>query len=116
MNTSFEEKTITVLFHILHANEGQKVSTERVEAQLAALNNHFALSEVIENHPNDPNGIYAKRAVDTKIRFCLATEDGNGNAIEAIHYVPTTVTEWNEIAGIKQSENGAIAINPNGYI
>ena len=114
LNSTFEEKTIPVVFHILYANETQNVSIERVEYQLAALNNHFALSEVIENHPNDPNSIYAKRAVDTKIRFCLATEVGNGNPIEAIHYVPTTVAEWTEIAGIKQSENGAVAINPNG--
>ena len=109
-----KKKTIPVVFHVLFANESQKIATERVEAQLAALNNHFALSEIIENHPNDPNGIYAKRAVDTKIRFCLATEDGNGNPVEAIHYVPTSVAEWNEIVGIKQNENGAVAINPNG--
>ncbi len=114
--SNFEEKTIPVVFHILHANETQKVSTERVQAQLTALNDHFSLSSVIENHPNDTDGIYASRAVDTKIRFCLATQDANGGAIEGINYVATSIPEWSTIEGIKQSDNGTVAITPDGIL
>ena len=46
----------------------------------------------------------------------MATEDGNGNTIDAIHYVSTTITEWKELDGIKQSENGTVAINANGIL
>ena len=114
--STFEEKAIPIVIHNLYATEAQKISAAQVEAQLLALNNHFGLVEVMDNHPNDPKGIYAKRAVDTKIRFCLATEDATGKAINAINHIPTTMTEWTEIAGIKQSENGAIAITPDGLL
>lgn len=115
-SSDFTEKTIPVVFHILHGDATQKVSEENIERQLAALNNHFSLSEKIENHPNDPDGIYAKRAVDTKIRFCLATTDGAGNAISGINYVPTSVTEWKELVDIKGSQEGVTAITPENLL
>ncbi|MEM6316225.1 MAG: T9SS type A sorting domain-containing protein [Bacteroidota bacterium] len=114
--SQFTEKTIPVVFHILHAEDVQKISAERIHTQLDALNAAFALANPIENHPNDPQGIYAKRAVDTKIRFCLATEDADGNPISGIQYVPTSVKEWTATEGIKQRENGAEAITPDGLL
>ncbi|MEM6319113.1 MAG: T9SS type A sorting domain-containing protein [Bacteroidota bacterium] len=114
--SQFTEKTIPVVFHILHAEDTQKVSVESIQTQLDALNAAFALANPIENHPNDPQGIYAKRAVDTKIRFCLATEDADGNPIAGIQYVLTSVKEWTVTEGIKQRENGAEAITPEGLL
>ncbi len=112
-SSTFEEKTIPIVFHVLYANEAQRVEMEQIEIQLAALNADFSLKEIIENHPNDPDGRYAKQAVDTKIRFCLATHDGEGNAISGVQYVPTSTLEWKETTGIKNNQDGSLAITPN---
>ena len=105
-----------MVVHVLYANEQEKIPVEQVEKQIEALNSHFSLAEKIDNHPNDPDGIYAKRAVDTQIRFCLATQTEAGKPMEGIEYVATKVTQWEDLDEIKKNKDGANPANQNKYL
>jgi len=111
-------RTVPIVFHILHTDESQKIPLEQVEKQVEALNNHFSLAEMIENHPNDPDGVYAKRAVDTKIRFCLATQNEGEQPIEGIEYVETKITQWDwdNLEEIKKNKDGVNPANQNKFL
>ena len=114
----FQLRTVPIVFHILYANERQRISLEQVEKQVEALNNHFSLAEMIENHPNDPDGVYADRAVDTKIRFCIATQNEGGKPIEGVEYVETDVVQWSSdnLEEIKKNKDGANPANQNKFL
>ena len=111
-------RTVPIVFHILYADESQKIPLDQVEKQVEALNNHFSLVEKIENHPNDPEGIYAKRAVDTQIRFCTAIQNEGGQPIEGVEYVETKITQWDwdNLEGIKKNKDGANPANQNKFL
>lgn len=114
----WQSRTVPIVFHILYADESQKIPLDQVEKQVEALNNHFSLAEMMENHPNDPDGIYAKRAVDTKIRFCTATQNEGGQPIEGVEYVETKITQWDwdNLEEIKKNKDGANPANQNKFL
>ena len=109
-------KTIGIIIHNLYENDREKVSAEQVQSQIDALNRDFGLEAIIENHPNDPNGIYAKRAVDTEISFCLPSEDEKGKPIQGINYKEGGATVWSDITAIKKNKDGLKPIQTNKYL
>ncbi|MEM8525113.1 MAG: M43 family zinc metalloprotease [Bacteroidota bacterium] len=68
--------TIPVVFHIIHDNDavgtGDNIATQYIEAQLEQLNNDF---RKIMGTSGDGGG------VDTRIEFCAAVVDENGNML-----------------------------------
>jgi len=65
--------------------------------------------------------IFKSRAGDTRIKFVLADKDPNGNPINGINRVPTTVTSWGTNSGVNNnmkytSRGGSDAWDPKKYI
>ncbi len=89
--------TISVVVHIIHDGEpiGQdaNLSTERIEAQIAVLNEDFcSLNEKYYETPAQWFGL----AGTPNIQFLLATTDPDGNATNGItrHNIAVTGTSW----------------------
>jgi hypothetical protein len=100
--------TIPVVFHVLWNDSIQNVSDEQIQSQIDVLNEDFRFlnADTLDGmHP------FRSRAADTRIEFCLATRDPNGNLTTGITRTQTSVVSWNifvedEAENIKSSANG----------
>lgn len=73
------EKTLPIVFHVMHLGEqlgaGSNISTERIEATLAEVNAQFR---------KEPGGSGDGDGVDTKIEWCLAQRAPDGSPSNGI--------------------------------
>lgn len=97
-----EPVTIPIVFHILYSNAEELITLEQVQSQMDVLNSGFGLEEVIENHPNDPEGKYLRRAADTEIDFCFPLFDPLGNFTTGIEYFPIAADDISDLSAIYQ--------------
>ncbi len=88
--TAVDEQSLYVLpvvIHILHngepIGEGRNLSDERIQSQMNILNSDYGKAEGTPGFNTHPAG------VDTRIRFCLATTDPNGQPTNGIVRVNT---------------------------
>jgi gliding motility-associated-like protein len=79
--------TLPVVFHIIHNNGPENINDARVLAGLQHLNEAFANT----GYYNPATG------VDTKIQFCLAQRDPNGNSTTGINRVVSSYTNTNGV-------------------
>ena len=90
--------TISVVVHVIHSGEpvgqGQNISSEQVQAQIAILNEDFA--SLNPQFFNTPGG-WLDLAGVPNIEFCLASVDPVGNPTTGItrHNLQVTGTSWN---------------------
>ncbi|MCX2740631.1 M43 family zinc metalloprotease [Pontibacter anaerobius] len=107
--------TIPVVFHVLYDKEEENVSGEQILSQLAVLNADFRRRNA--DAVNTPS-YFAPYAADTRIEFCLATIDPNGDPTTGITRTQTYRTEFNYITDyIKKSANGGTdAWDTNRYL
>ena len=79
---------IPVVVHVLHYGEsigiGRNISQDRIQSQIDILNQDYGKT------PNSPGYNTFPAGVDTRIRFCLATVDPNGNPTNGVVRVQTT--------------------------
>ncbi len=100
--------TIPVVVHVLWNDSIQNVSDAQIQSQIDVLNKDFRFlnADTLDGmHP------YRSRAADTRIEFCLATRDPNGNPTTGITRTQTSEVSWNafdedEADNIKSSANG----------
>ena len=100
--------TIPVVVHVLWNDSIQNVSDAQIQSQIDVLNKDFRFlnADTLDGmHP------YRSRAADTRIEFCLATRDPNGNPTTGITRTQTSEVAWNafdedEADNIKSSANG----------
>jgi len=76
-------KIIPVVIHVLHIDGPENISDEQIESQIRIMNEDFGK---LPNTPGDGAG------VDTKVRYCLAKIDPNGNCTNGIVRVYTSLT------------------------
>ncbi|NOX47763.1 MAG: T9SS type A sorting domain-containing protein [Chlorobi bacterium] len=76
-------KVIPVVVHVIHNGGSENISDEQVESQINILNEDFGK---IPGSNGDGNG------VDTKVRFCLARIDPNGNCTNGIVRINSLLT------------------------
>lgn len=79
--------TLPVVFHVIHNNGPENVADATVLAGLQHLNEAFANA----GYYNPATG------VDTKIQFCLAQRDPNGNSTTGINRVVSSYTNTNGV-------------------
>lgn len=73
--------SIPVVVHVLFNTERQNISDEQIRSQIEVLNRDFRrMNADAANTPNAFKGF----AADTRIMFCLAQVDPNGNATKGI--------------------------------
>lgn len=75
-------KTIPVVVHVIHTGGSENISEAQIQSQIQILNEDFGK---LPGTPGDGNG------VDTKVRFCLAKRDPNGNCTNGIVRVNSTL-------------------------
>lgn len=100
--------TIPVVVHVLWNDSIQNVSDAQIQSQIDVLTKDFRFlnADTLDGmHP------YRSRAADTRIEFCLATRDPNGNFTTGITRTQTSEVSWNafdedEADNIKSSANG----------
>jgi PKD repeat protein len=85
VNNSANEdvKIIPVVVHVLHTGGAENISDEQIESQIKIMNEDYGK---IEGSNGDGAG------VDTKVRFCLAKIDPNGNCTNGIVRIYTSLT------------------------
>ena len=84
---------IPTVVHVIWNSSIENVSDEQIRSQIDVLNNDFRLmneDSLDDQHPFHPF------VVDTKIEFCLAQQDENGNATNGITRTQTNVISWKE--------------------
>lgn len=96
--------TLPVVFHIIHQNGPENITDAQVLQALGDLNNAYANSNFYGG--ND--------GVDTKIQFCLARRDPNGNATTGINRVVSPLTDLTFATDIAMKD--LIRWNPLEYI
>src|ERR1051325_8868403 len=82
---------IPTVVHVVWNNATQNISDQRVLDQIAQLNADY--SRTNSDAGNTPS-VWQSIAADTKIQFCLATVDPNGNATNGIIRKQTTTTSF----------------------
>lgn len=76
-------RTIPVVVHIIHNGGSENISDAQVQSQIQILNEDYGK---ITGTNGDGNG------VDTKVRFCLANKDPNGNCTNGIVRIKSPLT------------------------
>lgn len=76
-------KTIPVVVHVLHIGGSENISDAQIQSQIDIMNEDYGK---IPFTNGDGNG------VDTKVKFCLAKIDPNGNCTNGIVRIYTTLT------------------------
>ncbi len=96
--------TLPVVFHIIHQNGPENITDAQILTAFTNLNDAFANV----NFYDENNG------VDTKIEFCLAKRDPNGNATTGINRVVSPLTNVDFSTDIAMKD--LIRWNPLEYI
>ena len=76
-------RIIPVVVHIIHNGGSENISEAQVQSQIQILNEDYGK---FTGTNGDGNG------VDTKVRFCLAKKDPNGNCTNGIVRIKSTLT------------------------
>ncbi|WP_266203556.1 M43 family zinc metalloprotease [Pontibacter kalidii] len=107
--------TIPVVFHVLYSDEAENISDEQILSQLEVLNADFRRRNA--DAGNTP-AHFAPYAADTRIEFCLAIIDPNGDPTTGITRTQTYRTEFDYAYDyIKKAENGGTnAWDTNRYL
>lgn len=83
--------TLPVVVHVIYNNTaGTNISDAQVFSQITVLNQDFRKQTGTPGFNSDPLG------ADTKIEFCLATRDPDGNPTNGIVRILNTKTEWTD--------------------
>lgn len=107
--------SIPVVFHVVYSNSTQNISDAQVMSQLEVLNADFRrMNADVVNTPS----YFQPVAADTKIEFCLAALDPDGNPTSGITRTQTNRTEFDYTNDqIKSSSNGGVnAWDRNRYL
>ncbi|MBI1224247.1 MAG: T9SS type B sorting domain-containing protein [Bacteroidetes bacterium] len=96
--------TLPVVFHIIHQNGSENITDTQVLTALNNLNDAYA----------NINYYGGNEGVDTKIQFCLAKRDPNGNATTGINRVVSPLTNSTFDSEIQMKD--LIRWNPLEYI
>lgn len=94
---------IPVVIHILYKSADQNLSAAQVQSQLVVLNNDY--SNFNADKLNTP-AVFATRAADTRIRFCLAQVDPQGKRTNGIVRKYTTADNFSAEDAMKFSTQG----------
>lgn len=99
---------IPVVVHIIHKNEAVNLSDERVLSQIQVINEDYR-----RENPDTINAYppYMALGADTKIEFCLANRDPEGNPTNGIVRKPTNVDVFDGY----QNENADIMLKSISY-
>ena len=114
-NIRIQPKTLHLVFHILYTDDRKSVK-ENIKAQVSALNRDFSNKSFINNHPNDPEGIYTNLATDSKIKFVAK---GNGQIVDSdgIGNIKISEEDWRKYDDMKKSNKGGFENkNPGQFI
>lgn len=80
--SSHDIKYIPVVVHVIHTGGSENISDLQIQSQIEVLNEDYGK---LVGTNGDGNG------VDTKVRFCLAKKDPNGNCTNGIVRVYSTL-------------------------
>ena len=107
--------TIPVVFHVVYRAGSENISEAQVLSQLEVLNQDFRRLNADTTQTPD---YFQPLAADTRIEFCLAIVDPNGNPTSGITRTQTTKESFNYFSDqIKSSANGGIdAWNTRQYL
>ncbi|MDX5423351.1 MAG: T9SS type A sorting domain-containing protein [Hymenobacteraceae bacterium] len=107
--------SIPVVFHVVYNTQTENISEEQILSQLAILNADFRRKN--EDAINTPS-YFQPFAADTKIEFCLATIDPNGDPTDGITRTRTNRISFNYTQDdVKfSSEGGRDAWDSNKYL
>lgn len=89
---------IPVVVHVVYNTASQNISDAQVQSQIDVLNEDF---RKLNADASLTPSIYAGRAVDCQIQFCLAQRDPNGLATTGIVRKSTSTTSFSSNDGIK---------------
>lgn len=105
---------IPVVVHVVWKTNAENISNAQVISQISKLNKDFQrLNADTTKTPSHFKSI----AADTKISFCLATRDPNGNWTNGIVRKETTKTSFSMDNGVKfTSSGGSNAWDRNKYL
>ncbi|MEM9849442.1 MAG: M43 family zinc metalloprotease [Bacteroidota bacterium] len=108
----FEQRTIPIIFHIVHQQAAERISEAQIQSQVDALNLAFSQDIRSIGHPAEAKeGFRQRQARDTYIRFCLADTSAS------VNYIASEVVSWTSDDAIKSSTSGgADVIAPDRYL
>lgn len=95
--------SIPVVIHVLYKSTAQNISDAQILSQMVALNNDYSYQN--DDKKNAPT-VFAGLATDTRIKFCLAQVDPNGNRTNGIIRKHTTEDRFLLDDAIKTSAKG----------
>ncbi|MBL4654272.1 MAG: T9SS type A sorting domain-containing protein [Bacteroidia bacterium] len=99
---------IPIVVHIMHDNGSENISDDQVKSQIEVLNEDFGKYNYGYN--GDPVG------VDTRIRFCLASYDENGDTTSGINRVEYSKTNSFNVDDDELTMKSLIQWDPNKYL
>ena len=102
-NASTPIVTIPVVFHIVYKTSTQNISDARCIAQLNQLNLDYSK---LNSDTNTVPSVFRGVAAETKIQFCLAQRDPNGNTTTGIIRKTTTTTSFSDDDKVKAASTG----------
>ena len=112
--TGYAEVTIPVVVHIVYNTAGQNIPDSQIVSQIEVLNEDF--SRLNADAANTRN-VFLPFAVDTKVRFCLASRDPQGNATNGITRTATNRPDFSFDDKVKfDSSGGKTGWNPGKYL
>jgi hypothetical protein len=105
-----EEKTLPIVFNLIHVGGEVKVTKEDISSQLQVLNDAFA-----GNLKGESNKIFESAvAGDSKIRFCLGSPQGKQEGIFTIS--KSTAYDFASLSMISDKKSGLEGAKKDEYI
>jgi Pregnancy-associated plasma protein-A/Secretion system C-terminal sorting domain len=116
-----KEVNIPVVVHILYKSGSDTRNLPKesdIKQQLDITSKDFRQTVKIEKHDADKKEKFSdQNALDTKISFCLATQDSTGRNTSGVLTVPTSVTTWLADDKMKSATTGgSTAWNTEKYL
>jgi hypothetical protein len=93
--------SIPVVVHVLYRNSTENISVAQIQSQIDVLNEDFR-----RTNP-DADNVWAQ-AADSKIQFCMASVDPNGNTTTGITRKSTTRQDWGTTDDMKRASQGGV--------
>lgn len=93
--------SIPVVVHVLYRNSTENISVAQIQSQIDVLNEDFR-----RTNP-DADNVWAQ-AADSKIQFCMASIDPNGNTTTGITRKSTTRQDWGTTDDMKRASQGGV--------
>lgn len=117
-----KDHIIPVVFHVLHFDDKEQISQQKIIQQIEMLNQDFAGETVDTLFSGTEQGDrrdlekYANRRANTQIRFCLPTETPLGLPTLGVNYIPTLTTEFTDFNSMKTNETGVFGWDSKRYL